>query len=155
MRHISFLPFISAQGILPRALLLALLIALMGAVARAETPYEPARGSTERKQILNAVRPLVEVRFAFPVEFVVDWMRSADGWAFVSLNPQRPGGTAIDLRSTLYADQMDYMDGAQTYALLRFAYERWNVVDYAVGPTDVFWQGDPLYRQVPATLLPH
>lgn len=151
----SFLPFTFAPGNLLRAFVLSLLMALTVAMARAESPYEPARGSVERKQILNAVRPLVEARFAPPVEFVVDWMRSANGWAFVGLNPQRPGGTPIDLRDTLYADQMDYMDGAQTYALLRFAYKRWNIVDYAVGPTDVFWQGDPLYRQVPATLLPH
>lgn len=155
MRDMSYQRFNTLPGILLRAFALALLMALTGAMVRAETPYEPARGSAERKHILNAVRPLVEARFAPPVEFVVDWIRSADGWAFVGLDPQRPGGAPIDLRNTLYADQMDYMDGAQTYALLHFANERWNIIDYAVGPTDVFWHGNPLYRQVPARLLPH
>ena len=46
------------------------------------------------------------------------------------------------------------MDGLQTYVLLRYQYDRWNVIDFAVGPTDVFWHGHPLYRQVPPGLTP-
>lgn len=125
------------------------------APALAQSPGEPARGSVERKEILDAVRPLAEARLGTPVEFVVSWMRSASGWAFVSLAPQRPGGAAIDLKRTVFADEAEYMDGAQTYALLRYQFDRWNIIDFAVGPTDVFWQGDPLYRQVPAGLTPY
>ena len=80
---------------------------------------------------------------------------SGSGWAFVQLNPQRPGGAAIDLYQTTFANQADYMDGAMTIALLRYQYNRWNLVDFAVGPTDVFWQGDPLYAQLPAGLTPY
>nr|WP_246476095.1 hypothetical protein [Roseibium litorale] len=123
--------------------------------ALAQAPHEPARGTAERKLILDAVRPLAEARLGTPVEFVVSWMRSADNWAFVSLAPQRPGGAAIDLRQTVFASEAEYMDGAQTYALLRYQFDRWNIIDFAVGPTDVFWQGDPLYRQVPAGLTPY
>ncbi|MBO6759006.1 MAG: hypothetical protein JJ902_21940 [Roseibium sp.] len=122
--------------------------------AHAQAPYEPARGTAERKDILNAVRPLVEARLNPPVEFVVTWMRVAGGWAFVGLAPQRPGGGQINLRATIYANEADYMDGAQTYALLRKAYGRWNIVDFAVGPTDVFWHGDPLYFGLPRGLTP-
>lgn len=122
---------------------------------RAQSVYEPARGSLERKAILNAVRPLVEARLNPPVEFVVDWMRVGSGWAFVGLAPQRPGGGAIDLRQTTFSDQADYMDGTQTYGLLRYQYDRWNVIDYAIGPTDVFWHGDPLYLRLPQGLTPH
>lgn len=122
---------------------------------RAQSVYEPARGSVERKAILNAVRPLVEARLNPPVEFVVDWMRVGSGWAFVGLAPQRPGGGAVDLRQTTFSDQADYMDGTQTYGLLRYQYDRWNVIDYAIGPTDVFWHGDPLYLRLPQGLTPH
>ncbi len=132
-----------------------LFLALSFSAATAQPVHEPARGTAERKDILNAVRPVLEARVGPPVEFVVDWMRSGNGWAFVQLSPQRPGGGAIDLRRTTYAGQMDYMDGLMTFALLRFQYARWNLVDFAVGPTDVFWEGDPLYSQLPAGLTPY
>ncbi|MEO0978930.1 MAG: hypothetical protein AAFY24_16805 [Pseudomonadota bacterium] len=123
--------------------------------AAAQSVYEPPRGSAERRDILNAIRPMIEVRVGPPVEFVVSWMRSGAGWAFVNVNPQRPGGAKIDPFLTTFASQADYMDGLSTYALLRFQYDRWNLVDFVVGPTDVFWQGDPLYSQVPPGLTPY
>ncbi|GGB37611.1 hypothetical protein GCM10011316_07180 [Roseibium aquae] len=120
----------------------------------AASAYEPARGSKERQDILNAIRPLVEARLNPPVEFVVNYMQTAEGWAFVHVSPQRPGGGIIDLRGTTYAGSADYMDGAETYALLRFQYDRWNIIDYAIGPTDVFWYGDPLYDRQPPGVVP-
>lgn len=129
------------------------LIATLGASAQAV--HEPARGSAERSEILNAVRPLVEARVGPPVEFAVNWMRAGDSWAFVQLGPQRPGGGAIDIARTTYAQNAEYMDGLVTFALLRRQYDRWNLVDFAVGPTDAFWQGDPLYARVPQGLVPY
>lgn len=137
-----------------RAVTLLVLSFLLAVSTHAQTAYEPARGSAERKAVLNTIRPLIEARLNPPVEFVVDWMKVAGGWAFVSLAPQRPGGGRIDLRQTMYREQIDYMDGAQTYALMKFQYDRWNIVDYAIGPTDVFWHGDPLYRTLPPGLTP-
>ncbi|MCK7615488.1 hypothetical protein [Roseibium sediminicola] len=123
--------------------------------APAQAVHEPARGTAERAEILNALRPMLEARLGPPVEFVVDWMRSGNGWAFVQVSPQRPGGGAINLRQTTYAEQAEYMDGIATFALLRLQYDRWNLIDFAVGPTDVFWQGDPLYAQLPRGLTPY
>lgn len=131
------------------------LLAGFTAGAAAQSVYEPARGSAERREILNAIRPMVEVRVGPPVEFVVSWMRSGAGWAFVNVNPQRPGGGGIDPYLTTFASQAEYMDGLSTYALLRYQYDRWNLVDFVIGPTDVFWQGDPLYAQVPPGLTPY
>jgi len=121
----------------------------------AQPVHEPARGTGERSEILNTVRPMLEARVGPPVEFVVNWMRSGNGWAFVELSPQRPGGGAIDLSQTTYARDAEYMDGLLTFALLRYQYGRWNLIDFVVGPTDVFWQGDPLYAQLPAGLTPY
>jgi hypothetical protein len=121
----------------------------------AQSVHEPARGGGERQELLDAVRPLLEVRVGKPVEFVVDWMRSGNGWAFVQVSPQRPGGAVIDLSHTTYASQAEYMDGLITYALLRHDYGRWNLVDFVVGPTDAFWHGDPLYARLPQGLTPY
>ncbi|MES0810891.1 hypothetical protein ABLO27_15510 [Roseibium sp. SCPC15] len=133
----------------------AALLACLVSVASAQSVYEPARGSAERKAILDTIRPLVEVRVGPPVEFVVGWMRSGNGWAFARVDPQRPGGGAIDLRFTSYANQAEFMDDLTTYALLVYRYNRWNLVDFVVGPTDVFWVGDPLYAQLPPGLTPY
>eukprot|EP00873_Tetraselmis_striata_P005792 jgi/Tetstr1/426056/TSEL_001611.t1 len=102
----------------------SLLLLVSAAHAQAEKPYEPARGTQERKDLMNAIRPL------------------------------RPGGKPIDLSATALREQADYMDGITTYALLVRAYGRWNIVDYAIGPTDVFWSGDPLYDQLTPGLVP-
>ncbi|GAB4541951.1 MAG: hypothetical protein Tsb0019_41460 [Roseibium sp.] len=133
----------------------AALLTAASAGASAQSVHEPARGTAERSEILNAVRPMVEARLGPPVEFVVDWMRSGYGWAFVHLSPQRPGGGAIDVARTTFASQAEYMGGLDTYALLRFQYNRWNLIDFVVGPTDVFWHGDPLYAQLPPGLTPY
>ena len=122
--------------------------------ALAQGAYEPARGTAERAELMNTIRPLIEVRVGPPVEFVIDRLRVSAGWAFAVVAPQRPGGGAIDMAGTVYREQVDYMDGLQTYVLMHQAYGRWNVVDFAVGPTDAFWDGDPLYSQVPHGLLP-
>ncbi|MEE2865696.1 MAG: hypothetical protein VYE69_10740 [Pseudomonadota bacterium] len=133
----------------------SLLLMCTGLTASAQTVHEPSRGTAERKDILDAMRPMMEARVGPPVEFVVNWMRSGHGWAFVQVSPQRPGGGAIDLSRTTFASQADYMDGLVTFALLRYQFNRWNLVDFVVGPTDVFWQGDPLYAQVPLGLTPY
>lgn len=140
---------------LKRISLALFLLTVLPGLSIAQALHEPARGTDERSEILNAVRPMLEARVGAPVEFVVNWMRSGSGWAFVQLAPQRPGGTKIDLGRTTYADQADYMDGIMTFALLRYQYGRWNLIDYAVGPTDVFWHGDPLYKQLPNGLTPY
>lgn len=85
---------------------------------------------------------------------MIDRLRVSGNWAFAIVSPQRPGGKPIDLSASVFRGQADYMDGIRTYALLVRAYGRWNIVDYAIGPTDVFWSGDPLYEQLTPGLLP-
>lgn len=145
----------SGIGLLFLAATALLLSILCWSPTIAQSTYEPPRGSAERKEVLDAVRPLMEAHVHAPVEFVVNWMRVGNSWAFVGVSPQRPGGRPIDPRGTFLADQAEYMDGLHTYALLRHQYGRWNIVDFAIGPTDAFWDGSALYSQVPQGLLPH
>jgi hypothetical protein len=65
--------------------------------------YEPKRGSAERAEILDALRPAIEAEMRGPVEFVIQEFRASDGWAFVIADPQRPGGAAIAMNETGYA----------------------------------------------------
>lgn len=114
--------------------------------------YTPKRGSVERKDVMNAIRPLLEARLGPPVEFVVNRLNIYRDWAFVVVDPQRPGGGAINPSDPNYRAS-PFQDGLHTYALLKHAYGRWNIVDYVIGPTDVFWDGDPLYAQFPPSFM--
>ena len=98
----------------------------------------PAPGSAQRRAILDALRPAIERRLGPDVEFVVRDMRVANGWAFVTADPQRRGGRPIDGRR--YFREFDEMDGLTVTALLRFG-TRWTLVDHAVGATDAWYCG--------------
>jgi len=52
----------------------------------------PRPGTATRSAILNALRPRIEDMAGGDIEFVVDTMRVACGWARVRVNPQTPGG---------------------------------------------------------------
>jgi hypothetical protein len=115
--------------------------------------HEPAKGSAERKAILDAIRPAIEAQMRGPVEFQINIMLSDGEWAFVGANPQRPGGSAIDPEKTAFAGKSGIMDGLTTYALARFANGRWSHIDDIIGPTDVaYWSWIEQY-QVPKTVL--
>ncbi len=107
---------------------------------KAGAGYEPRRGSKERKAILDALRPAIEAQLRGPVEFVIDRMRVEGSWAFVVADPQRPGGRPINIYDTAFANDADFMGSLTVYALLLFENGRWNLLDHAVGPTDVFYE---------------
>jgi hypothetical protein len=102
-------------------------------------PHEPARGSAERKAVLDALRPAVEGRLGAPVEFVVKSIEVDRGFAFLKVEPQRPGGAAIDVKAM--GLDSEFMDGLTTYALIKRQSGGWTLVDWALGPTDVAWWG--------------
>jgi len=139
-----------------------LFVALIGALlignlpaAFAQQVFTPQRGSAERAAILDAVRPAAEAVLYPPVEFVVEKMNVAGDWAYVALNPQRPGGGAIDPRQTRMAQNYEagIVNGLTTYALLLFRNGRWNLIDWAIGPTDLVWDSWPERFGVPRAIF--
>ncbi len=103
--------------------------------AGATAPAAP--GTAQRRAILDALRPAVEAQIGPDVEFVVREIRVVRGWAFVMAEPQRRGGGAID--GHLYFSDFDDMGGLTVTALLRYQYRRWNLVEQAIGATDVWY----------------
>ena len=59
---------------------LAFLAATMTAALAGEL-HEPAKGSAERKAILDAIRPAIEAQMRAPVEFRINIMLSDGEWA--------------------------------------------------------------------------
>ena len=129
-------------------------LSIMGLnLAFAVTVKTPAPGTAERIAILDSMRPHVEAAMRGPVVFVVGTMNVADGWAFVVAHPQRPDGSAINPVETGYAQDIEFMDGLNTIALLRFDNARWNLIDLHTGPTDVSYIIWPQLFGVPAQIL--
>jgi len=123
--------------------------------AGAQVMHTPERGSAERADILDAVRPAAEAVLHPPVEFVVAKMNVAQGWAFVRLEPQRPGGGRIDPAETRLAEDAanGALDGLTTYALLWYRYGHWNLIAWVIGPTDVAWDPWPVWYGAPEAIF--
>lgn len=122
-----------------RLLVSALLCGLLATTAHAQSWYEPARGSQERRAIMDAMRPVIEAKLNPPVEFVVRDLRVLGNWAFAQVNPQRPGGGRIDLRRTMLRNDAPYLDGIRTEAILQRRNGRWFTIDHAIGATDIWF----------------
>lgn len=136
---------------LPLALMAALASASPApaavAPAQASCAQPPALlpGPTERRAILDALRPVVVRELGGPVEFVVTQIRVIEPYAFVVVTPQRPGGGVI-------ATPGEEMDGVRTEAILTRRKGRWSVTHHGIGATDV-WYADET-RSYPSGLIP-
>jgi|GEM_PF-1294322 len=128
--------------ILRRAL--ASLVFLLALVFSAVSPlaWEPPRGSPVRSAIMDGLRPVVERDLGPPVLFNVVALNVEGPWAFVSVRATRPGGQPVDWSRTRYARAMASGQMSESIlALMRGDGQMWSVVEYALGPTDVPWEG--------------
>lgn len=117
---------------------------------------EPARGTDERRAMLDAVRPHAEGQLGAPVEFVVHELRVSGTVGFASLVAQRPGGSAIDLYATPGFKNgtidPEFMDGTSMQALLLLSGKTWVAVHWAIGATDVWFAYAPFCRRYRAVI---
>ena len=135
------------------ASLVASLVALPAASPVQAQISTPPPGSSQRRAILDAFRPRIEAEVGPPVVFVVSVLRVSGNWAFVQATPKRPGGVDIDWKRTKFKEdyEKDFMSDI-VMGLLKYDDARWALVEYVIGPTDVFWenwlQGYRLPRQL-------
>ncbi len=125
---------------MPRSImpaLAAVFLFLAAAAASAQGWYEPARGTPERRALMDAIRPQAESEFGAPVEFVVRQLRVSGNLAYAYVDAQRPGGARINLEPT---PKGNYLDNNGVGALYRRQGGRWVVAHYAIGATDTWWQ---------------
>jgi hypothetical protein len=115
-----------------RAALVAFLLIVLIVFAATGPP------PSERKAVLDALRPKVEAKLGQDVEFVVQVLRIESGWAFVMADPQRKSGKPID-GYRIFGGDFDNMDGLRVDAVLRKQGGRWRVADHSIGATDVWY----------------
>jgi hypothetical protein len=106
------------------------------------TAYTPKPNSIERKQILDALRMPVEKELKKSVVFKVDHLKVQNDWAFMRGVLKRPDGRRMDYKGTAYEEAIkegvfdDWVCG-----LMRKEEGKWRVVSYAIGATDVVYEG--------------
>ncbi len=136
-------------------LFIAIIVLFAGQVS-AQSWVEPARGSTERAALMDALRPHAEWALGAPVQFVVGELRMSGDVAFASVNAQRPGGAAIDLTHTPMVLRDGWQphdgDGTALQALYRKSGATWVAVHHEVGATDAWFLWQPLCEQYDAVI---
>lgn len=125
---------------------LILLFFFSPVTAIAQSWYEPQRGTAERAQLMNALRPFAEDVLGPPVEFVVYSLRVSGAVAFASVTAQRPGGGAIDPYSTPAYQRGAWDPEAGNLTSFHGLYiqtaQGWRLQHASVDAQDVWWS-DP------------
>lgn len=100
--------------------------------------YTPKPGTLERKEINNALRGIIEKELKKPVVFRIDSLKVQKGWAFLYGVLLEKSGKRMDYRDTPYQELIDAgLFDDWFCALLRKEGESWQVMDHALGSTDV------------------
>ena len=143
-----------------KALVAALALAACSPQAPSEPtpPAAPAAPSpeAESQELLDALTPVVAADIGQPVSFTIDTVRVQNEWAWLVVQPQAPGGGAIDWARTKYGEQSaeGVLDGGgTTYALLKRENGQWRVLEFVIGPTDVAYADWPERHDAPAGLM--
>lgn len=110
----------------------------------------------ERKAILDAFRPTVSRALRKkPFKFVVRHLGTGKGWAFLDATIVGPNGKPISFAGTEHAqDERDGMVSNAVSALLRWNGKRWTLIDHALFPTDVPWDGWWNQYAAPRSIFP-
>ncbi|MFN2474870.1 MAG: hypothetical protein ABR526_00815 [Chthoniobacterales bacterium] len=111
---------------------------LVCAGAFAQDAHTPQPGTPERAAIMDALRVAAQKDLGRAVIFKVDALRMAGDWAYARVSPTTPNGEEIDYSKTKFRKQVEL--GAfdpQGEALLRREGDRWKILEWVFGATDV------------------
>ncbi|MGQ0532884.1 MAG: hypothetical protein ACT4OF_09385 [Caulobacteraceae bacterium] len=138
--------------------LAALTAACSPPTTTSETPEPPATPSADAttQALVTALTPVVSQEIGQPVSLQATNVNVRDEWAFITAQPRKPDGSAIDWSTTALAQRAadGVLDGdGTTYALLKNENGTWTVLEHAIGPTDVAWIEWASEHGVPADIL--
>lgn len=87
------------------------------------------------------------------VQFVVEAMKVIGQCAFVVATPQHKDGSPIAVKSTIFARDIEFLDGLTTYSLMIHQNKRWHEVAFVTGPTDVAYATWPQDYSCPKVIF--
>ena len=141
---------------LVRSTRIAAVTLLVAAAAAAQSVYTPAKGSAERKAILDALRIPVERELKQKIVFAAEHFNVSGKWAFVGGDPQAPGGGRPNYRGTPYQEAIDAdMFDNNFFAILKKTGTKWKVVHYDIGCTDVCYADWWRRYKAPKAIFPY
>lgn len=92
MRTIRFLKLISLSSVI---MILSFNHQALGRPQPADQLHTPAKGSPERKAILDAVREEYKEGEDHPAEFQVNYLKVHNGWAWIDVTPLNESGKPV------------------------------------------------------------
>jgi hypothetical protein len=130
-------------------------MAIWEAMAMAATMASPeVHDPALRSALLDAARAPVAQALGKPVLFKVRQLRAAGRWAFLLADMEEKGGAPLSYAGTSRAEAAAQGMVSRAYAaLLQREGDHWKVVDSAIGPTDVAWEGWPAKYGAPDALF--
>jgi hypothetical protein len=126
---------------------------LMLAVVPEGSAWAGGRDATQAACIAR-VKTETATRLGQPVELQVEVVRVDGDWAFLTGDMRRPDGRPVDYAGTRWADAAAAGAMSRRYAaLLRRQAGDWQIVELALGPTDVVWEEWPAKHGVSPALV--
>lgn len=122
------------------------------------TPVSLSRDDPERARLAALAAGQASEAIGKDVELDLQAVDRSGRWAFLRARLQDPGGAALSLDGTPFAEAAA-AGGVSDLAVVLFRLEGepdandWKVVDQAILPTDVSWLGWPQAHGVPSQLL--
>ena len=124
--------------------------------AFAQYAYTPAKDSAERRAVLSALRLPVEKELKQKIQFAVEHFKIQGNWAFLNGEPQNMSGGRPNYKRTEYQESIDAdMFDNNFFALLKKTDNRWKVVTYEIGCTDVCYLPWVKKYKAPKAIFPY
>ena len=107
----------------------------------AKTDIAKTTDSKDRKEILEALKKKVQPDLKLLPKLVVKHLYVKNGFAYFIGHVKDGNGKDIDFSKTAYKNEVEagVFDGDNTNALLKKSGDKWKVLTFVIGPTDVPW----------------
>ena len=107
----------------------------------AKTDMAKTTDSKDRKEILEGLKKKVQPDLKLLPKLVVKHLYVKDGFAYFVGHVKDSNGKDIDFRKTAYKNEVEagVFDGDNTNALLKKSGNKWKVLTFVIGPSDVPW----------------
>ncbi|MGC7215901.1 hypothetical protein [Mycobacteroides abscessus] len=113
-------------------------------------------GPDDRNEVIAAALARIEADLGKPVKLEVRNFHRAGDWAFLDGQLQDTNGQPVDYSGTPFAEAAAHGGKSMRYdGLLKKTGPKWSILESAIGPTDVPWEGwKAKYPEAPAQVWP-
>ncbi|SII10781.1 Uncharacterised protein [Mycobacteroides abscessus subsp. bolletii] len=134
-------------------LVLAMIISLLMSACGTE---KSESGPDDRNEVVASALARIEADLGKPVKLEVRNFHRAGDWAFLDGQLQDTNGQPVDYSGTPFAEAAANGGKSKRYdGLLKQTGPKWSILESAIGPTDVPWEGwKAKYPEAPTQIWP-